>query len=90
MGLEEGNVALEVGVEAREGFGFAGKAGRPVGVAALGVGFRSPDDKALLFAAAEESLLVDITSGNELSLGEADSSQVFSSCCNKGLYENCV
>lgn len=34
MVLEEDNVALEVAVGAKEGFGFARKAGRPVGVAA--------------------------------------------------------
>lgn len=91
VGLEEGIVVLEVGVEAREGFGFAGKAGRPVGVAALGVGFRPPDDdEGLLFTAAGEPALVDVTSGNELSLSDAESSQVFSSCSNRGLYDNCI
>lgn len=49
----EGNVALGVGVEGREGFDFAGKVGRRVGVACLEVDFWFPDDKGLLFTAEE-------------------------------------
>lgn len=58
-GLTEGNVALEVGVEALEGLDAKAR-GRPVGVADLvEVSFFPPDDEGLPFP-AEEFLLLDI------------------------------
>lgn len=72
--------ARDVGVEAREGFDFAGNAGRPVGVAAREAGFRPPDDTGLLFAAAADaSIQQDVVSCNSLSAGGADSSEAFAS-----------
>lgn len=72
-GFEEDNVALEVGVEGREGFVFAGKAGLLVGVAALGVGFLPRDDEGLVFSMA-------LVGCNEFSEMEEDSPEVFSVC----------
>lgn len=75
--------ARGVGVEAREGFALAGNAGRPVGVAARGAGFRPPDDAGLLFAAAaDESEPLDVVSCNALSAGGAHSSEAFANCSN--------
>lgn len=76
--------ARGVGVEAREGFVLAGNAGRLVGVAARGAGFRPPDDAGLLFAAAatDESEPLDVVSCNALSAGGADSTEAFANCSN--------
>lgn len=53
-GLQEGKVALEVGVEDLEGLAVVVKVGRPVGVAALVVEVRPPDDDGLLLPGPEE------------------------------------
>lgn len=85
--MEEGSsVALDVGVEAREGLDFAADEEdcRPAGVAALRLGFSSSDDEDLLLTVVQDSTLGN---GDELSLKEAaDISQLFSSCMNKDFY----
>lgn len=79
-GLDEGsNVALDVGVEAREGFDFAYKEGGPEGVAALRIGFRSSDDEGILLTVVQHSTLADEVTRDALSLRGAVISQVFSS-----------
>lgn len=78
-GLTEGNVALEVGVEALEGLD-AEIRGRPVGVADLvDVAFLPPDDEGLPFP-GQEFLLLD-TAGNPVELlCEEGPSREFSGC----------
>lgn len=61
VGLAESIVGLKVGVETREDFDFAGRADfSVVGVAALVVFLRSPDDKGFLFAESTRSALLGV------------------------------
>lgn len=64
MFFGEGNVALDVGVEGREGFNFAGKVGLRVGVACLEVDFWLPEDTGLLFTEAEADFSAEFSGCN--------------------------
>lgn len=78
VGLEEGIKVLELGAMELEGFGFAGKDDRPVGVADLETGFRFPDDEGLLLV---DSTLVDLAGSDELLLTVEDLPHA--GCCSK-------
>lgn len=79
VGLEEGIEVLELGAEELEGFGFAGKDGRLVGVADLETGFRFPDDDEGLLLVG--STLVDLAGSDELLLTVEDLPHA--GCCSK-------
>lgn len=80
-GLEEGRVDREVGVEGLEDLAVVVKVGRPVGVAALALDDRPPDDGCLLSPGMEE-FAPDCKVGflDTTLLFDAGSSWIFASC----------